>query len=340
MKKSRWLAVLLLAAVPAALLWLPAGRTSGEAQAAPDAGGARVVAAPGVVEPASEEREIAAELGGVLAEVLTDENDTVRAGQRLAVLKSAELEARLEGARAELALRESELARLVNGARREERNEAAARLAEAEALARLRALDHARNEKLHASGAVSGAEHDGSREALESARARLRAAEERLALVRAPARADEIAQFKARIAAARAAVAEVEAMLAKTVITSPIDGTVLRRFKEAGETVTVQPVTPIFTIGDLSRLRVRAEIDEVDVAKIRPGRRVHVTAEAFRGERFGGTVVRVASRLGAKSIHSERPSEKTDTKILEAMVELDPEVKLPVGLRVDVFVGE
>jgi hypothetical protein len=94
----------------------------------------------------------------------------------------------------------------------------------------------------------------------------------------------------------------------------------------------------IVIIGDISRLRVIAEIDESDIGRIENGQRAHVTADAFPGRKFGGTVTRMAYRMGKKEVHTDDPAQKIDAKVQEATIDLDSDVKLPVGLRVDVFV--
>jgi HlyD family secretion protein len=96
----------------------------------------------------------------------------------------------------------------------------------------------------------------------------------------------------------------------------------------------------VFTVADTRRLRVRADVDETDVARIAVGQPAWVTADAYGSRRFEGTVVRVGSVLGRKNIRTDEPAEKQDTKVLETLIELAPDARLPVGLRVDVFIGE
>jgi len=74
-----------------------------------------------------------------------------------------------------------------------------------------------------------------------------------------------------------------------------------------------------------------------DVGRVTAGERVEVTADAFPDRKFGDTVYRVSSRLGAKEVQTGRPADRADTKVLQVLLDLDPEVKLPVGLRVDVY---
>jgi HlyD family secretion protein len=128
-----------------------------------------------------------------------------------------------------------------------------------------------------------------------------------------------------------------ESLLDKTFIRSPITGTVLRRYRVAGEAVTNVPPTPIAIVGDLRGLRVRAEVDETDVGRVTAGQRVEVLADAFPDRRFGGTVFRVSSRLGGKAVQTGRPADRVDTKVLQVLIDLDAGVMLPIGLRVDAY---
>jgi HlyD family secretion protein len=296
------------------------------------------LAAPGRVEPIGEEREVGARMPGLLVAVHVDENDRVVAGQVLAEIDRSELEAERLGALATIALERAQRDRLVNGARPQERQAAKARLAAAEAGLALAQKEHARTVPLSRRGVLTATDVDRATEQLDSARALQREASKQLSLLEASARRDELAISDAKIAVAEAELASIDAMIEKTYVRAPIAGTILVRHHRAGETVGATPPTPLFVIGDLSGRRVRAEIDEIDVARIHADDRVEVVADAWPGTRFGGRVLRVGQRVGGKSVSTERPTERQDRKVLDALVELDPGSDLPVGLRVDVFV--
>jgi len=72
--------------------------------------------------------------------------------------------------------------------------------------------------------------------------------------------------------------------------------------------------------GTRSITRVRAEVDETDIGRIMAGQRVEVTADAFPDRKFGGTVYRVSSRLGAKEVQTGRPADHADTKVLQVLL--------------------
>ena len=127
-------------------------------------------------------------------------------------------------------------------------------------------------------------------------------------MVDAGSREENHARADADVALARAALDEARAMLEKTIVRAPIDGIVLRRNRRAGESVSTQFDSPIVTLADRSRVRVRMDVDESDVAHLRVGQPAYVTADAFGDRRFAGAVVRIGQVLGKK----ECPHGRTD----------------------------
>lgn len=297
-----------------------------------------VVVAAGLVEPASEEVKIGSELDGKLRSVPVAEGSAVHAGQVVAVLENGDYAARVELAKAALTEREAALQRLLNGTRVEERREAKATIREAEAMVENARAERARRAQLLDRGAISRTEFDLTDREFRVATARLDAVRERSAFVDAEARPDERLRAEAEMAQAKARIQEAEAMLQKTFIRSPLNGIVLHRYRKTGESVSSNGTTPILALGDTSRLRVRADVDETDVARIALGQPAWVTADAYGKQKFTGRIVQIGQKLGRKNVRTDEPTERVDTKILETLIELDQGQKLPVGLRVDSFI--
>ena len=234
---------------------------------------------------------------------------------------------------------EADRARLIT-ARVEERREADATRVTRKPRSRRRRPSVQRRVRLLADGAISREELERADRDARLARARLAELTERARGVDATARDDERARADAAIALpAGAQVAEAQAALAKTVIRAPRAGVVTRRHRQAGELVSPEAgQSLIVTMADTSRLRVRADVDETDVARVGIGQRVTVRADAYGDRRFAGRVIRIGATLGRKNVRTDDPIEKTDIKILETLVELEPGTTLPLGLRVDVFI--
>lgn len=342
--KRTYLLGFLLAAAAGAFWFLgrPAATVAQAADSQPQSGPPAAIAGAGRVEPASEEIRIGSELDGRLKRVAVAEGDRVRAGQVLAELDNGDFAARVALARANIAQQEAVVERLVNGSRKQERGESSASVREAKAV-----LDNARVERdrrvtLLDRGAISRTELDAAEREFRVAEARLAAVEERQSLVDDQTRPEDLSRARAELVAARARLQESEALLAKTIIRSPIDGVVLRRKLKTGESVSNNGGdTAIVTLGDTTRLRIRMDVDENDIARIAVGRAAWAIAPAYGSSRkFTGKVVEIGQALGRKNVRTDEPTERVDVKILETLIELDPGQTLPVGLRVDAYISQ
>jgi HlyD family secretion protein len=339
MSRSSWLIIGGVGVVAALNLGVLARRAPAESTAE-TAAPSPAVAAPGIVEPKSESIRVASQVGGKLLQVLVDEGDAVTQGQVLAELINDDYKARLASAEAELAAREADARRVENGARAEERRGAEADLRQAEADVAHAKADHARTQQLFDEKVISRAEMDRAEQALRVSQARADSLRERRTLVDSESREEDRARAKADVALARARVQEARAMLDKTVVRSPISGIVLRRHAKAGESVSTQFDSPIVTLADRSSVRVRMDVDESDIARVRVGQAAYVTADAFGTRRFPGTVVRVGQILGKKNVRTDEPTERVDQKVLETLIELEDGKDLPLSLRVRAYLVE
>ncbi len=295
-----------------------------------------VIAAGGLVEPDGEERVIIPQISGRLSRVLIAEGDAVQAGQLIAEIENSEYRAALAGAKAELQRREAELARLRSGARREEIDAAVAARDEALALERQAVAERDRREGLVRNKLIAAETAQQARAQADAAGARRARVDADLALLRAGARVEDIAAATAAVAAATADHDRAAALIEKSQIYSPIDGHVLKRELSEGETVVALSPLPLARIGNLSRRFVRADIDELDIGRIREDQVATIVSDAFPQQQFAGKVVHVSQRMGRRNSISGDPAEKQDAKILEALIELDGQPPLPIGLRVDV----
>jgi HlyD family secretion protein len=184
--------------------------------------------------------EVGTQVSGSIAKIFADYNETVRAGQVLAVLDTTMLSASVRDARAGVVRARS----LHNQAVR----------------------DYDREQDLHTNGLISDAQLSDTQTSVETARAGVLSAE--------------------------ASLDRSRANLRYAVIRSPIDGTVIMRNMEPGQTVAASFSTPtLFVIAeDLSEMEIHALVDESDIGAIREGQSVRFTVEAYMDEEFTGTV--------------------------------------------------
>jgi HlyD family secretion protein len=300
----------------------------------------QLIAGPGRVEPHSEDIKIGSELSGRLKLVKVEEGDAVCHGEVLAELENADYRAQVESARANVVAKQAALRKVINGARRQERAEAWSEVNEAKAVLENAQSEWRRRQQLFSAGVISREEIDRYSREADVAKAKYQSAVEQHSLVDDNAREEDRSLAEADLELARSELAEAEARYQKTFIRSPIDGTVLRKHHRSGESVSNSSTVPdpVLTIGDRKTLRVRVDVDETDVSKVRMRQRAYVTADAYGKQKFWGRVVRVGQQLGPKNVRTDEPTEKVDTKILEILVELDGGLELPDGLRVDAFI--
>ncbi len=123
-------------------------------------------------------------------------------------------------------------------------------------------------------------------------------------------------------------------MIAKTLITAPIDGVVTARHADAGETVAV--ATEIVTIADLDRVRIEAEVDEYDTGRVELGANVLITAEGFPGASWRGRVEEIPDSVVPRRIRPEDPGRPIDARVLPVKIAFGQPTPLKLGQRVEI----
>jgi HlyD family secretion protein len=206
---------------------------------------------------AKSEITVGAEISGLIREVLVDENDQVNKGDVLARFNTDELQVSLQQANARLALARASV------------KEAEASLEEAQ-------LNLQRSTALVKNGSVSQAEFDSLKAAQSRASAKLSYAH-------------------ASVREAEASVSQAETRLQKAVITSPINGVVLQRNIEPGNTVAASFQAPeLFLLAeDLSQMELHVSLDEADVGQVKTGQQASFTVDAWPSQSFNAEVLKV-----------------------------------------------
>ncbi len=201
--------------------------------------------------------EIGAEVTGRVNEVNVQVNDRVKVGQVLAIIDPETLEAQVNERKARLT------------SARASYSSAKATVAEAKLVAK-------RTRELHKRKLASDQELQAAAASLLKAKAAVTAA-------------------GAEIRVAKAGLSSSNTALAKAEIRSPIDGMVLARSVEPGQTVTSGFQTPVlFTLArDLTRLELSVDVDEADVGDVREGQSAVFTVDAFPNKEFKSKVVRL-----------------------------------------------
>jgi len=330
----RWLIALVLL-VGAGIAWWGAGMPRpGFLEADSGAGAPRlrtatldrgsitaVVAATGTVNPVTLV-QVGSQLSGQIRELLADFNSKVTADQPIAQLDTATLEARraaaeadVHAAAAQIAVTRAQAERAVadNAQARAQIEAVRAALLGAEASLRDAEVEAARTAELRARGVGTerealraGFTADRLRAGVAQAQADISRADAGLLAAAAAARTAE-AQVEAAIAAREQKVAQlrqVEVDLRNATIKSPIDGVVVSRNIDVGQTVAASFQSPIlFQIAaSLDEMEVHATVDEADIGRVRAGQEVTFTVASYPNETLRGRVKEI--RLAATTVQN------------------------------------
>jgi ABC exporter DevB family membrane fusion protein len=296
-----------------------------------------VLASPGRIEGLSDLVGVGAAIDGVIQTIHVKEGQQVNQGDVLAELECNDLQSALRVASSELESLQQGRVRLLRGSREEERQVAAQKSAAAKAVVEQAAVQLDRMEKLREATAVSRQAYDEARRDNDVAQANFEQAKRNEELVNAGPLDEEIARADADIHAAENRIKLADDKLSKCVIRAPISGSVLRVHLREGESFTTFAPRPLFSVADVSGRKVRAEVDERDVGSVHVGQKVTVTSDSYLNKSVSGTVTKLASIMGRKTVLTGNPAEKEDRDVLEVTARLDPGANVfPVGLRVTV----
>ncbi|MCX8016513.1 MAG: efflux RND transporter periplasmic adaptor subunit [Rhodocyclaceae bacterium] len=228
------------------------------------------VAATGTLNPVVSV-QVSSQISGQIREIFVDFNSAVKANQLIARIAPETYEHRVRQAEADLAAAQATVA-----VQQAELYRAKVNFAEAE-------RDHARKQSLVEKNYLSPAELDRAKTTLEAARAQLKVVEA------------QAANSAALVAQREAALGQARVDLSRTEIRAPIDGIVIKRSVEPGQTVAASLQAPeLFVIAqNLTDMQVETAIDEADVGRLAVGQEASFSVDAFPGRKFRGEVRQV-----------------------------------------------
>jgi HlyD family secretion protein len=270
-KLKRWLivAVLIFIAVAVMIIWTQADKVNSiqyVTQEIQRGNLAVTVTATGTLEPTNQV-DVGSEVSGIIEIVEVDYNDRVKVGQVLARLDTSKLKPAVMQSRAAV-------------------ESAQAMVLEAQATVRetRSKLERLKQVRELSDGKVPS-QHD-----MDAAEAALQRAQ-----------ADEVSA-KAKVSEAQAILEANESDLAKAVICSPINGIVLTRSVEPGQTVAASFQTPVlFTLAeDLTQMELHVDVDEADVGQVKEGQKATFTVDAYQDRTFPASIIQV--RYGAQEV--------------------------------------
>lgn len=155
-------------------------------------------------------------------------------------------------------------------------------------------------------------------------------------------RRSDVAVAAAQAEAARAAVAQTEALLARLTVRAPIAGTVLQVSVRAGEYVTVNAATPPIVLGAIDDVQVRADVDEQLAPRVRNGARAVGYIKGDAADPITLEFVRIEPFVVPKRSLTGSSIERVDTRVLQVIYKFPNKPKRPVyvGQQMDLYIEE
>ena len=258
--------------------------------------------------------QVGSQVSGRIQELHADFNSVVKKGQTLAIIDPANFEAQRDRAAASLATSEAAVknaeANLVNRKAELQSAEANLQVSRVDRQEAGRQLRRAKG--LFEDGLIPERDLETAQAGQDQSAARLLQAEAQISQIKASIRSAgaQKEQALANVKQARAELKMAQVNLYYTNITSPIDGVVIERNVDIGQTVAASFQAPILFLiaNDLAKMQVIAQIDEADIGAISEQAEVGFTVDAFPGQNFQGKISEIPPQFQASGLRRRGPA--------------------------------
>lgn len=231
---------------------------------------------------------LSSQVPGVVNYLFVDEGENVKLGDTLAIIDHEKFDLQLVQAEASLSAAEAQLKILKKGARKEDKKQAQEILKQAELHLSQVTTNKERMEKLHASKSITEKQYDDAVTAYELAVSKYNTAKQNVDKVKS-ARPEDIKKAEANVLKAKSSVDLIHKNINDCYLTSPLDGQVVGKFIEKGESVSF--MSSMFKITNLNKVNLVIYVTEEELALVKNGQEAEITIDAFDNKSFNGKVV-------------------------------------------------
>ncbi len=294
----------------------------------------------GYLEPVSEVRRLAFKHPGILADYRVQIGQTVKAGEVLAIQNNSEEKTAVQVAESKLVSAKANRDKVLAGvnpyeiqAKKHAQAFAALETEYAERkLKRVAQLEHDRF--------ATEDEHDLAETSVALKRAENQRLLSEINNLNHFIREVDKQALQGEVAVAEASLQAAQQRLAQTQLLAPIDGTILEVIRQVGEsTYEAGSPEPVLLFGDLSKMRVRAEIDENYALALRNGQKAVLFGRGLGEREVAAKVAFVKPVMGKKTVFTKSATERKDIDVIQLFIEPEQPLQLPVGLEVNVKIA-
>lgn len=276
---------------------------------------------------------LSAQLGGQVTSILNSEGDTVTKGDTLLIIDHELLLIKLKQAVAGANAAKAKLDLAISGARTEDISLAKEQLNQAQLNYDLAASDFDRMKNLFAEQAITKKQFEDVEGRFNIAKSQLNSANENLKKIKNISRPEEIAQIKAGFQNSEANVELIKKQISDSHITAPIDGFIVDRYVEMGESINYG--SSLFKLSDLSLVELVVYINEENLGKVKLGQNVEITTDSYSDKVYEGKVIFISPEAEFTPKNIQTKDERTKLVFAVKIEVPNSEFELKAGMPAD-----
>ncbi len=276
---------------------------------------------------------ISSQVKGEIKKYFFEEGDKVRKGDTIVIIDDEELQLKLKQAEAAHNIALAKYRLLKNGARSEDISVAEEQLLQAKKNYEQAEKDKIRFYSLYQSKSVSKKQYEDALLKFDLMQAQFNSAKETLRKFRTFARPEELKQAEASVKQTEALVDLNKKYIRDSYVTSPINGFIINKFYEAGETVS--QMSDLVKLADLGKVKLVVYVSEVEFGKVKLGQSVDVSVDAFKDKTFIGKVIYISPEAEFTPKNIQTKDERTKL-VFAVKIEIEnPDYELKIGMPAD-----
>ncbi len=279
---------------------------------------------------------VSSKVNGEIEKILYDEGQFVNEGDTVMTIDHETLQLQLDQAEAGVEAARAQLKLLRTGARKEDISQAEEGVRQAQVSFDLAKKDKERMESLHQSNSISQNQYDNAVAKFELAKAQLKSAEENLTKIKNLARPEEIQQAEANLNRQTAAAKLLKKSINDSYVQSPINGVIVNKFFERGETVT--QMSSLFKVSDLREVNLIIYVSEEELGKVKLGQTADVSVDAYPDKKYSGKVIYISPEAEFTPKNIQTKDERTKLVFAVKLRVENPDYELKPGMPADAVV--
>jgi len=276
---------------------------------------------------------ISSQVSANVQKILADEGSKVNKGDTLLIIDPETYKIQLMQTQAQRNLTKAQYNMLKKGARSEDIAQVKEGLAQAEANYNNAKDDFARMKSLYESHSITKKQFDDATTRYTVADAQLKSAKENVKKIENFARPEELQQAKASFNAADANVKLLQKRVNDCYILSPINGQIVKKFVEIGETVT--PQSSLVKVSDLGEVKVVVYVQEADLGKVKLGQKAEIYSDSYENKSYEGKVTYISPEAEFTPKNIQTKEERTKLVFAVKITAPNPDYELKAGMPVD-----